>query len=320
MKPPYEISRSILSLVADVAERVGEISASKLDRPSAKLRRSNRIKTIHSSLAIEGNKLTEEQVTALLENRRVLGPVKDILEVQNTIELYNRMDEFDGRSIQDLLKAHGILMRGLVEGPGRFRASGVGILKGTELSHLAPPPLRVPQLMDALFAYLADESELQLIKSCVFHYEFEYIHPFLDGNGRMGRFWQTLLLRAYSPVFEFLPVESLVRERQTAYYESLEQSDKEGDSTSFVEFMLGVILEALNEVLRTQRVTLTGSDRLERFREMIGLAAFTRRDYLRAHKQISPATASRDLRLAVDKGLVQMQGDKRTAVYRFSNQ
>jgi Fic family protein len=317
VKPPYEISRSILSLVAEVAERVGEINASKLDRPSAKLRRNNRIKTIHSSLAIEGNRLTEEQVTALLENRRVLGPKKDILEVQNAIELYDRMDEFNGRSIPDLLKGHGILMRGLVDSPGQFRTAGVGILKGTELGHLAPPPLRVPQLMDDLFTYLADESELQLVKSCVFHYEFEFIHPFLDGNGRMGRFWQTVLLRAYSPAFEYLPVESLVRERQAAYYESLEKSDQKGDSTSFVEFMLSVIRDALVEVLRTQRVTLTGTDRLERFREKIGLSAFTRQDYLRAHKQISPATASRDLRLAVERGLVEMQGDKRTAVYRF---
>lgn len=317
MNTPYEISRSILTLVAEVAERVGEINASKLDRPSAKLRRRNRIMTIHSSLAIEGNQLAEDQVTALLENRRVLAPQKDILEVQNAIELYDRMDEFDGRSVQDLLKAHGILMRGLVDAPGRFRTAGVGIPKGTGLERLAPPPLRVPQLMEDLFAYLADESELLLVKSCVFHYEFEFIHPFLDGNGRLGRFWQTVLLRGCSPVFEYLPVESLVRERQTAYCESLEQSDQRGDSTSFVEFMLGVIREALVEVLRTQRVTLTGSDRLDRFRERIGLAAFTRQDYLRAHKQISPATASRDLRLAVENGLVERQGDKRTAMYRF---
>jgi Fic family protein len=317
MNPPYEITRSILSLVAEVAEKIGEINATKLDRPSSKLRRSSRIRTIHSSLAIEGNQLTEEQVTALLENRRVLAPQKDILEVTNAIELYDRMGEFEARSVRSLLEAHGVLMQGLVDSPGRFRTAAVGILKGSEVGHLAPPAIRVPQLMDDLFAYLAAGDDILLVKSCVFHYEFEFIHPFLDGNGRLGRFWQTVILKEYSPVFEYLPVEALVRDRQADYYAMLERSDQLGESTCFVEFMLTLISQALGEVLRTQRVTLTGTDRLERFRARIGRSTFTRQDYLREHKQISPATASRDLRMAVEKGLVEMQGDKRTAVYSF---
>ena len=317
MKPPYEVSKQILSLVAEVSEKVGEINAAKLDKPSAKLRRSNRIKTIQSSLAIEGNQLSEAQITDLIENKRVLAPQKDILEVKNAIELYDRMAEFDAYSVSSLLEAHEILMRGLVDSPGRFRTASVGILKGQEVGHLAPPGPRVPSLMDDLVEYLVSDADILLIKSCVFHYEFEFIHPFLDGNGRMGRFWQTMILREYSPVYEYLPVEALVRDRQSEYYDALERSDKAGESTSFVEFMLDIINQALGDVLRTQRVTLTGPDRLDRFRDRIGSLSFTRQDYLRANKQISPATASRDLRLAVEMGLVVMQGDKRTAVYRF---
>jgi len=317
VKPPYEVSKQILSLVAEVSEKVGEINAAKLDKPSAKLRRSNRIKTIQSSLAIEGNQLSEAQITDLIENKRVLAPQKDILEVKNAIELYDRMAEFDAYSVSSLLEAHEILMRGLVDSPGRFRTASVGILKGQEVGHLAPPGPRVPSLMDDLVEYLVSDADILLIKSCVFHYEFEFIHPFLDGNGRMGRFWQTMILREYSPVYEYLPVEALVRDRQSEYYDALERSDKAGESTSFVEFMLDIINQALGDVLRTQRVTLTGPDRLDRFRDRIGSLSFTRQDYLRANKQISPATASRDLRLAVEMGLVVMQGDKRTAVYRF---
>jgi Fic family protein len=317
VKPPYQVTKRILALVAEISEKIGEINAAKLDRPSAKLRRSNRIKTIQSSLAIEGNQLTEAQITDLLENKRVLAPRKDILEVKNAIELYDRLGEFDAFSSASLLAAHGILMRGLVESPGRFRTEQVGILKGKELGHLAPPGLRVHGLIEDLFGYLQNDDDLLLIKSFVFHYEFEFIHPFLDGNGRLGRFWQTMILRKYAAVFEYLPVEALVRDQQALYYGALEHSDQQGDSTPFVEFMLGVLNQALGDVLRSQRVTLTGSDRLDRFRERIGEATFTRQDYLRANKQISPATASRDLRLAVEQGLVERQGDKRTAVYRF---
>ncbi len=317
MKPPYDISKHILSLVAEVSEKVGEINAAKLDKPSASLRRSNRIRTIQSSLEIEGNHLTEEQITDLIENRRVLAPQKDIQEVRNAIELYDRLDTFDVYSITSLLEAHRVLMQGLVDTPGRFRTTAVGILKGQEVSHLAPPGRRVPTLMDDLFGYLKDDSDILLIKSCVFHYEFEFIHPFLDGNGRMGRFWQTMILKEVSPVFEFLPIEALVRDRQQEYYGALERSDQSGQSTTFVEFMLAIINQALGEVLRTQRVTLTGPDRLDRFRDHIESSSFTRQDYLRANKQISPATASRDLRLAVEQGLVVMEGDRRTAVYRF---
>ncbi len=317
MKPPYQVTKQVLALVAEISEKIGEINAAKLDRPSAKLRHSNRIKTIQSSLAIEGNQLTEAQITDLLENKRVLAPQKDILEVKNAIELYDRLGEFDAFSSSSLLAAHGILMRGLVESPGLFRTEQVGILKGKELGLLAPPGLRVPRLIEDLFGYLQNDDDLLLIKSCVFHYEFEFIHPFLDGNGRLGRFWQTMILREYAAVFEYLPVEALVRDQQALYYGALEHSDQQGDSTPFVEFMLGVLNRALGDVIRTQRVTLTGSDRLDRFRERIGEATFSRQDYLRANKQISPATASRDLRLAVEQGLVKKQGDKRTAVYRF---
>jgi len=317
LKPPYSISNTVLALVASIAEKVGEINAAKLDLPPTELRKRNRIKTIQASLAIEGNQMTEGQVTDLLENRRVLAPERDILEVKNAIEVYQRLAEWDVYSISSLCQAHQILMQGLVEGPGRFRGSTVGIMKGQELGHIAPPGRQVHALMDGLFDYLAHDKELLLIKSCVFHYEFEFIHPFLDGNGRMGRLWQTLILREYSTVFGHLPVEVLIKEQQEEYYQTLENSDKLGDSTSFIEFMLSLIDRALEDLLRTQRVTLSSSERITRFRDRSGNSSFTRMDYLRANKQISPATASRDLSYAVSQGLVKKIGDKRTSTYTF---
>ncbi len=319
MKPPYQITSTILALVASISGKIGQLSTANLDRPPTELRRRNKIKTIHSSLEIEGNTLTEEQITALLENRPVLGPQKDILEVRNAIAVYDRLREFDPFASDALCEAHGLLMAGLVDNPGRFRTSQVGIMKGDHVSHLAPPALRVPTLMDELFSYLARDEELLLIKSCVFHYEFEFIHPFLDGNGRMGRLWQTCILAQHSPVFEYLPVEVLVKQRQQEYYAVLESSDQAGDSTAFIEFMLRNIDESLEELLSAGNVSLTQEDRLHRFREQIGDQAFTRQDYLRANRQISAATASRDLSFAVQREWVEKFGDKRTTVYRFKD-
>ncbi len=318
MKPPYDINQKILSLVASISRKIGEVSSANLDRPRTELRKRNRIKTIQASLEIDGNSLSEKQITDLLENLRVLAPAKDIREVKNAIDVYHRINEFDVFSAKALCRAHRILMNGLVDSPGAFRSTGVGILKGHEITHPAPPGRRVPELVEGLFRYLSQSDDLLIIKSCVFHYEFEFIHPFLDGNGRLGRLWQTLILMRSSPVFEFLPVETLVRERQQDFYAALEHSDRQGKSTSFLEFMLAVIDRTLEELLRTHRVTLGKEDRIERYRARIGSNEFTRQDYLRENKQISPATASRDLSHAVEQGLLTRIGDKRTAKYRFN--
>ncbi len=317
MKPPYEISSKILNLTASISEKIGEIKSANLFKPQTKLRKSNRIKTIQSSLAIEGNTLSIEQITDLLNNKRVLAPQKDILEVKNAIEVYSILEKFASLELSSLCKAHEILMNNLIDNPGKLRTSSVGIFKGNEITHLAPPGKMVHSLLNQLFDYLKNDPDLILIKSCVFHYEFEFIHPFLDGNGRMGRLWQTVILREYSPIFEFLPIETIIKERQNEYYNVLEKSDNNGNSTVFIEFMLEIIQDSLEELLKSPNTKITPIDRINNFKEIIGTQYFSRKDYLRANKRISSATASRDLRFAVEKGILEMEGEKRMAKYQF---
>ena len=315
MKPPYDLTNEILKLIASISEKLGEAKASFLDKPSPQLRKQNRIKTIHSSLSIEGNTLSEEQITALLENKRVVGPQKDLLEVLNAIKVYEDLRQFDLLSKRSFLAAHRVLMDGLMEKPGRFRTSNVGIVQGSKVAHLAPPAGNVDHLMSELFQYLKKEGELVLVKSCVFHYELEFIHPFLDGNGRMGRLWQTIILMQEYPIFEYLPFETMIRQTQQEYYASLSESDKAGKSTVFIEYMLKVIDRALAEQLDFRNRTFTSKDRLEYFLSQ-GVTEFSRKDYLKVFKDLSTATASRDLKEGVESGLLEKEGDKRNTVYK----
>jgi Fic family protein len=317
MKPPYQITDNILKLVVAISERLGEINATHLYKPPTKLRKKNRIKIIQSSLEIEGNTLTEEQITSLLNDKRVIAPQKDILEVQNAIKVYQQLRTFNPNKLTDLEKAHAILMNGLIEDAGKLRTKNVGIVKGSKVEHLAPSGDMVKGLMNDLFNYLKTDKDILLIKSCVFHYEFEFIHPFIDGNGRMGRLWQTLILMQQYPVFEFLPVESLIKENQEEYYKVLSMSDKSGHSTLFVEFMLDIILQALGSLLKTQNRTLTTQDRIELYKDIIKGNQFSRKDYLQNFKYISQATASRDLKWAVEQHMLFKTGDKRLTKYQF---
>jgi Fic family protein len=317
MKPPYTITEKIVKLVAGIFHQLGEIQGASLHKPKTELRKKNRIKTIQSSLEIEGNTLTEDQITALLDNKRVLAPAKDILEVQNAVALYDMIRKFDPFKINSLNKAHAILMNSLIDKPGQFRTKNVGIVKGSKVEHLAPPGEMVNGLMKDLFEYLKRDTDLLLIKSCVFHYELEFIHPYLDGNGRMGRFWQTVILLKDYPVFEFLPVESLIKQRQDDYYKALSISDRSGHSTYFIEFMLQIINDALIEALRTGNRSVTAEERLEMFRDIINSHQFSRKDYMENFRDISMATASRDLKKGVDDRLLEKEGDKNKTVYRY---
>lgn len=308
MKPPYDITPRVLKLISSISEKIGEVNATYLSKQSPQLRKQNRIKTIQSSLQIEGNTLTTEQITALIENKRVIGPKKDITEVQNAIQVYDELISYKPHSENAFLKAHAALMKGLLDPVGKYRNQSVGIVKGEKLEHVAPPFQNVPYLMKDLFAYLKDADELTLIKSCVFHYEMEFIHPFLDGNGRMGRLWQTVILLQDFPVFEYLPFEKLISETQNDYYQSLSESDKLGKSTPFIEYMLGVIDESLAELLNyTQRI-LKDRDRLEYFLGQ-GFTEFSRKDYMRVFKDISTATASRDLKKGLELNLFESSGE-----------
>lgn len=316
MKPPYEITSSILKLITSISEKIGEVNASYLDRPSPKLRKQNRIKTIHSSLKIEGNTLTEEQITALLENKRVIGPQKDVLEVLNAIKIYENLEQYKPSNEKSFLKAHKALMEGLIEKSGTYRKQGVGIVKGSKVEHLAPPFENVSYLMKDLFEYLKKSDEIELIKSCVFHYEMEFIHPFLDGNGRMGRLWQTLILMEKYPIFEFLPFETLISKDQEKYYKALAESDNAGKSTAFIEYMLNVIHISISELLDFNNRTLSAKDRLAYY-VTLNKTEFTRKDYMDTFKDISSATASRDLKKGAELGLFEKIGEKNKTIYRL---
>ena len=307
MKPPYEITPRILKLISSISEKIGEVNANYLTKQSPQLRKQNRIKTIHSSLKIEGNTLTEEQITALIENKRIIGPKKDILEVLNANKVYEKLDDYKYNSDISFLKAHLLLMNGLIDSAGKYRNKGVGIVKENKVEHIAPPFENVPFLMKNLFEYLKDSEELTLIKSCVFHYEMEFIHPFLDGNGRMGRLWQTLILMNEYPIFEFLPFETLISQTQDEYYKSLSHSDKAGKSTFFIEYMLDVINKSLENLLSYNNRTLKDIDRLEYFLKL-GLNEFTRKDYMNTFKDLSSATASRDLKKGIGLQLFESIG------------
>lgn len=316
MNPPYEITSEILKSITSISEKIGEINANYLNRPSPKLRKQNRIKTIHSSLKIEGNTLTEEQITALIEKKRVLGPKKDVLEVLNAIEIYENLENYSPDNEKSFLKAHQNLMKNLIDDAGKYRKQNVGIVKGSKVEHLAPLFENVPFLMIDLFEYLKSSEEIELIKSCVFHYEMEFIHPFLDGNGRMGRLWQTLILMEKYPIFEFLPFETMISKDQEKYYQALAQSDKSGNSTKFIEYMLNVIDVSIGKLLDFNNRTLTEKDRLEYFISL-NKNEFSRIDYMDVYKDISSATASRDLKKGLELNLLDKIGEKNKTKYKL---
>jgi Fic family protein len=317
VKPPYDITPKILNLIGSISEMIGEINANYLSKQSPQLRKQNRIKTIQSSLQIEGNTLTVDQVTSLIENKRIIGPEKDVLEVLNAIKTYDLLKTYQYYSVNDFLNAHATLMNNLITTPGKYRTQGVGIANGNEIKHLAPPFENVPYLMNNLFAYLKDEPEHPLIKSCVFHYEMEFIHPFLDGNGRMGRLWQTVILFQKHPIFEFLPFEILINASQSEYYKSLSLSDKLGKSSPFIEYMLEVIEKSLAELLNYNNRTLKETDRLEYFLSLDN-KEFSRKDYMNVFKDISSATASRDLKKGIELNLISALGQKNQTKYKIN--
>ena len=302
-------------MVSEVAHKIGEVNASFLTKQSPELRKQNRIRTIQASLAIEGNTLAIDQVTAILDKKREIGPPKDIAEVNNAIQVYAQLSKYHPYTEKAFLSAHKTLMQGLVKYPGKYRQSGVGIVKGQAIAHLAPPAAQVPVLMKQLFQYLRNDEEAILIKSCVFHYEVEFIHPFADGNGRMGRLWQTLILMQQYPVFEYLPFETLISKHQQEYYQALSISDKRGESTYFIVFMLGILRNALDELLKERTGPISSLERIGLFLTS-GVRSFTRKDYMAYFKTVSSATASRDLQLAVQKKLIKKQGEKNQTSYQ----
>lgn len=245
--PPFSISPQIVHLIADISAQIERYAIRMEQQDGLLLRKINRIKTIQGSLAIEGNTLSEQMITEILDGKTVVAPVREIQEVKNAIKTYDAFTELNPYKIDDLLKAHGIMMNALDDDAGHFRQGGVGVFAGTEAVHIAPPAKRVPVLMMDLFEWLKQSKDHLLIKSCVFHYEFEFIHPFSDGNGRLGRLWQSLILSQLHPIFAHLPVENMVFQSQQRYYDAIGESTAVSDSQIFIEFMLNEILGALKK-------------------------------------------------------------------------
>jgi len=273
--PPYTITAAILSLVAEIAGEVGQRAALAGTDSIPKLRRENRIRSIHASLAIENNTLTLDQVTSVISGRRILGPPMEIQEVKNAFAAYEAMPLWHPATVKDLLSAHGLMLQGLAEDVGKFRSRGVGIAQGKQIVHLAPPADRVPGLMKDLLGWLKRTDAHPLVASCVFHYELEFIHPFTDGNGRIGRLWQTLILSRWNPLFAYLPVETVIRDQQADYYKVLAICDKAGNSTAFIEFLLQALLTALRETSGTDQVGDPVSDQVAALLRVLGKETLT---------------------------------------------
>ena len=245
--PPFNISAEAINRIAEISALLERHNIALEGEHALKLRKANRIKTIHSSLAIEGNTLSEDEVRDIINGKQVVAPIRQIQEVKNAIRVYDLYSQLNPFAEKDLLKAHGIMMEALTDDAGRYRSGGVGVFGESGFVHMAPPPQRVPELMGDLFAWLKESKDHLLIRSCVFHYEFEFIHPFSDGNGRTGRLWQSLILGRLNPLFEHLPVENMVYANQQEYYNAIAASTAKGQSGPFIDFMLYEILKTLQK-------------------------------------------------------------------------
>ena len=326
--PPYKVSEEAVNLIAEISAAVERYSLAISGGEGLRLRRSNRIKTIRGSTAIEGNSLTEEQVTAVLEGKKVIAPKKEIDEVLGAAAAYEQIEQVDPCQIKDLLRIHKLMMGGLVEGSGSFRSKQVGIMDGAgNVVHLAPPANQVPTLVKALFKWLNDSGAHPLVKSCVFHYEFEFIHPFADGNGRMGRFWQTAILGKWREAFYAAPIENMVWENQGGYYLAIRRSSLLGNSEPFVDFMLERILQTIKVNVSAQRnrkdvgvnvgvnVGVRLSARERDLLELLRLDGTLTAVRIAETYSISTRQAERLLTALKKKGLIMRQGSDKCGIW-----
>lgn len=317
--PPFQITQRILSLVADIMQLVGRFEGMQAPTPQLKLRKAVRVKTVLGSLAIEGNTLTLEQATAVFEGKRIAGPTQEIQAMKNALAAYDAASLWSPFNERHFLKAHSLMMKGILPDAGRYRSQGVGVFQGDKIAHVAPPAKRVPELVASLLSWLKTERSLdRIVASAVVHYELEFIHPFSDGNGRMGRLWQHVILLKRHPAFQWIPTESAVLARQHEYYSVLAESDRAGNSTGFIEFSLSTIKTGLQELMQGLRpAPLSSKQRLDLAREALGRHWFSRKEYITFWKTLSTATASRDLRQGVESTSLLKVGDKASARYRY---
>ena len=311
--PPFEITSKIIELISNISEKIGEINYLQNSPYHIQLRKENRIKTIHSSLAIENNSLSLKQITDIIDGKRILGNPNEIKEVKNSIQAYDLLLSLNPYNEKDLLKAHKLMMQDLVERNGKYRADGVGIFDGEKVVHMAPPAKRVPELMGDLFEWLKTSDVHPLIKSCVFHYEFEFIHPFQDGNGRIGRLWQTVILKDWKEIFAWLPVETLIKENQKEYYKVLGTSDSEANSTKFIEFMLSLMLDTIEEIIIsenkvTQKVTVKVTANQQKIIDAIKNNPFVTQEELAQIVGIARKNIVSNMKKLQENGLIKRVG------------
>lgn len=318
-QPPFTVSAKAISMIAEISALIERYAIRLEQHDALKLRKANKIKTIQSSLAIEGNTLSEGQVTDILDGKKVVAPLREIQEVRNAIATYDLFPQLDPFSVSDLLKAHGVMMSALVDEAGKFRRGGVGVFAGKQAVHIAPPAERVPTLIADLFSWLKNAEDHLLIRSCVFHYEFEFIHPFADGNGRMGRLWQSLILARLNPVFQHLPVETMVHDNQQQYYQAINASTESGNSGIFIDFMLHELLQAL----KLHQAPLTGGvtggvtdgvnqqDVFEFIRRNPGLRA----NAIAVGLSISERSVERHVKRLKEENMIEFRGAPRNGGY-----
>lgn len=323
--PPFTLSNKILTLVAQISEQIGRLTIKQEQEKLLRLRKVNRMRTVQGSLAIEGSTLTQQQITAILDGKRVIAPPKEVQEAHNAISTYDALAQWQPANSKHLLAAHLLMMKGLVKDAGMYRQEGVGVMSGEQVVHMAPQADRVAKLMAELLDWLANCDVHPLIASCVFHYEFEFIHPFSDGNGRMGRLWQTLILSKWHEMFVNIPVESMVYQHQDNYYLAIRQSTHQTDSAPFIEFMLQMIYDAILEANNTplndglndglsSGLKLTALDK-----EIIKL--ITNNTHI-THMQLSDElsksvrTIERRIKILKDAGLIKRIGAKKTGYWQ----
>lgn len=306
-QPPFSLTEPMIHLVAEINEMIGYITAWQHMNANPQLRRDSRIRTIHATLAIENNTLSIDQITDVINGKHVLGAPHEIREVKNAYLAYEQLLTLNPLSVDDLLKGHAILMAGLVEDAGCFRTGGVGVFKGDRVVHIAPPANLVQEQIGSLLHWVETTDSHPLIKSIVFHYEFEFIHPFMDGNGRMGRMWNTLLLAKWKPLFAWIPIETIIRERQEAYYSALRAADSAGTVTPFVEYMLQAILETLRGIEREQKPMPEIEPKLRMLLDKMGNEPLSSAEIMqRMGLKNRPAFLTGYLHPALEQGLIEM--------------
>ena len=330
--PPFTLSNKTLSLVAQISESIGRLTVQQEQEKLLRLRKVNRMRTVQGSLAIEGSTLTQQQITAILDGKRVIAPPKEVQEAHNAISTYESLPQWQPENGTHLLAAHLLMMKGLVKDAGMYRQEGVGVMSGEQVVHMAPQATRVPKLMTDLFEWLESSDVHPLVASCVFHYEFEFIHPFSDGNGRMGRLWQTLILSKWHEVFINIPVESMVYQHQDNYYLAIRQSTQQTDSAPFIEFMLQMIYDAISEANN-----ITSDDGLnEGLNEGLNdglklskldkdILIFIQQDRYKTNAQLaekcgkSQSTIERRVKFLKDAGLITRIGAKKTGYWQVNS-